>query len=43
VFTLDSDRVKLIGEEVKNQLFEGTTKWPMAADSWGLVDPHYVL
>lgn len=43
VFTLDSDCVKLVVEEVKYQLFEGTSKWPMAADSWGLVDPHYVL
>lgn len=43
VFTLDSCCVKLVVEEVKNQLFEGTSKWPMAADSWGLVDPHYVL
>lgn len=33
VFALDSDSVKLVVEEVKNQLFEGTSKWPMAADS----------
>lgn len=32
-FPSGSDRVKLVVEEVKNQLFEGTTKWPMAADS----------
>lgn len=32
VFALDSDSVKLV-VEVKNQLFEGTSKWPMAADS----------
>lgn len=43
VFSLDSGRVKLVVEEVKNQLFEGTSKWPMAADSCGLEDPHYVL
>lgn len=43
VFTLDSGCVKLVVEEVKNQLFEGTSKWPMAADSCGLEDPHYVL
>ena len=43
VFTLDSYCIKLVVEEVKNQLFEGTSKWPMAADSWGLLDPHYVL
>lgn len=43
VFTLDSGCVKPVVEEVKNQLFEGTSKWPMAADSRGLADPHYVL
>lgn len=43
VFTLDSGCVKLVVEEVKNQLFEGTSKWPMAADSCSLEDPHYVL
>lgn len=42
MFTLDSYCVKPVVEEVKNQLFEGTTKWPMAADSWGLVDAHYM-
>lgn len=42
VFTFDNYCVKLV-VEVKNQLFEGTSKWPMAADSWGLADPHYVL
>ncbi|CAG05425.1 unnamed protein product [Tetraodon nigroviridis] len=39
----DSGCVKLVVEEVKNQLFEGTSKWPMAADSCGLEDPHYLL
>lgn len=43
MFALDSYCVKPVVEEVKNQLFEGTSKWPMAADSGGLVDPHYVL
>lgn len=32
----------LLLEEVKNQLFEGSSKWPMAADSRALEDPHYV-
>lgn len=43
MLALDSYCVKLVVEEVKNQLFEGTSKRPMAADSWGLADPHYVL
>ena len=43
VFSLDSGCVKLVVEEVKNQLFESTSKWPMAADSCGLEDPHYAL
>lgn len=33
VFPLDSYSVKLVVKEAKNQLFEGTSKWPMAVDS----------